>query len=200
MVSARLLPTLAYVLFISDGVLPQKNSNCAYESTNKKFCDLVRQAHQANVNILRELKEAPFHGTPKEEKYKKRLSVADQKVLKVLNKTKKEDLLAALKEALTGESDILFKVKRFCGKQKRTLPEEVRCAEILHRFADAIDELVRAVIMVLSVDKSPTNKAVRKAHKDFNDQHWSNPKSDYAELALTLSKTVVDAISSQKKN
>ncbi|WKY13466.1 hypothetical protein Q1695_004363 [Nippostrongylus brasiliensis] len=200
MVSARLISALAYVLLISDGVLPQRNPNCAYESINKKFCDLVRQAHQANVNILRELKEVPFHGTPKEEKYKKRLSVADQKVLKVLNKTKTDELLAALKEALTAEGDILFKVKRFCGKNRRTLGEEVRCAEILHRFADAIDELVRAVIMVSSVDKSSTNKAVRKAHKYFNDQHWSNPKSDYAELALTLSKTVVDAISTQKKN
>ncbi|VDL80836.1 unnamed protein product [Nippostrongylus brasiliensis] len=182
---------------VHDGALPHRKPKLCVRKHNKKFCDLVRQAHQANVNILRELREVPLHGTPKEEKCKKRLFVADQKVLKVLNKTKKEELLAARKETLTAEGDLLFKAKRFCG---RTLGEEFRCADVAHRFADAIDELVRAVIVVLPFDVSPTNKAVKKAHKDSKDQHWSNPKSDYAELALTLSKAVVAAIPAQKRN
>ncbi|VDL80835.1 unnamed protein product [Nippostrongylus brasiliensis] len=184
MMSVRLLSTLAYVLFFSDGALSQ---DCAYQSTSNEFCGYVRQAEYENENILPQLKDAPFNG---EEEYEKSTEDAQNKVREVLKKTDKDQLLVALKEALTAESDTLAKVKEFC-KGKETSPRR-GCGEVVHRFASALEALVDAV-MFLPLDDD-MRQIINNAYDVFNDQYYGDANSDYAELALTLAKAVAAAL------
>ncbi|WKY13471.1 hypothetical protein Q1695_004365 [Nippostrongylus brasiliensis] len=187
MVSARLLCALASVLFISGGALSQ---DCAYQSSSNDFCGYVKQAEYENENILPVLNDRPFHGAEKHEEYKKETKEAQDKVREVLKKTDKDELLVALKEALTAESNILGKVKEFC-KGKETSPRR-GCGEVSHRFASALEALVDAV-MVLPLDDD-MRQTITSAYEVFNDEYYGKENSDYAELALTLAKAVAAAL------
>ncbi|WKY13469.1 hypothetical protein Q1695_004364 [Nippostrongylus brasiliensis] len=145
-----------------------------------------------NDNILPILNERPFHGTEKQEEYKKGISDANQKLLEVLKKTETNELLVALKEALAAEGSVLSKVKDFCNGDKRS---DRRCAEVVQRFADAIDALVRGV-SELPLESS-MRQTISEAYTNYEDEYYGSENSDYAQLALTLAETVAAALPSQ---
>ncbi|VDL80834.1 unnamed protein product [Nippostrongylus brasiliensis] len=183
---ARLLFALAYVLFISDGALSQ---DCANLKEYDDFCDLMSMAKDENDKIPPLLKRKAFRA--KQEEFTKGASDAQQKVADVLKKTETKERLIALKEALTAEGTVLSEVKEFC-EDKKTGREGERCAEVLQRFADAVDALVRAVL-ALPIE-SNMRKTIFDAYTDYNYQYLSEENSDLAQLTVTLTKTVVAAL------
>ncbi|VDL67102.1 unnamed protein product [Nippostrongylus brasiliensis] len=185
---ARLLFALAYVLFIFDEALSQ---DCANLKEYNDFCDLMNMAKYENDNIPPILKKKPFRGTAKQVEYEKGASDAQQKVADVLKKKQTEERLVALKEALTAEGTVLSQVKEFC-EEKKSGREGERCAEVLQRFADAVDALVRAVL-ALPIE-SNMRKTIFDAYTDYNYQYLSDENSDLAQLTVALIETVVAAL------
>ncbi|VDL63155.1 unnamed protein product [Nippostrongylus brasiliensis] len=104
-------PDAALTLGNGVGALSNGDLQCAYEKTNKVFCEYVLNAYQANANVLNKLK--PKNRFTED---RKRVSDANQSILEVLKKTELKDLLVAFKKALGEELYAMLELKAHCSE------------------------------------------------------------------------------------
>ncbi|VDL76645.1 unnamed protein product [Nippostrongylus brasiliensis] len=162
-----------FIIIIKDG----QALKCAYK--DQTFCGPVKRAHELNSLSKFFLEGDKF----KEDR--ERLSLANGKVLIVLKKENKSELIPALRNVFDSETNAIFQVKVSCsGSANGTYP----CQLGITAICLATEQLVNATMVVADEDQK---YEILEAYKKYQQKE---DRLQWADQAYELGKKVMDIL------